>query len=110
MNDQLPMEISVSESQARRLSEEPPLFLDVRENFELEIAHLSPDLHIPMTQLAERWQDIPRDKPIVAYCHHGKRSLNVTDFLRERGLIQVQSMIGGIDAWSLQVDPTVPRY
>jgi rhodanese-related sulfurtransferase len=51
-----------------------------------------------------------RDKPIVVHCHHGVRSLRVAKFLREKGFAHAQSMKGGIDAWSVEVDPAVPRY
>ncbi|MGE9290492.1 MAG: rhodanese-like domain-containing protein [Puniceicoccales bacterium] len=110
MNETLPIEISVSEAYGRRKAEEDLLFLDVREPFEVQTAHLSPDLHLPMQTIVGRYGDIPTDRPIIVYCHHGMRSLRVTEYLRSRGIDQAQSMAGGIDAWSLEIDPTVPRY
>ena len=47
---------------------------------------------------------------IIVHCHHGGRSLRVTNYLRQQGFSQAQNMSGGIDAWSLEVDPAVPRY
>jgi rhodanese-related sulfurtransferase len=65
-----------------------------------------------MSELATRVEELAahKDKPIIVHCHHGGRSLRVAKWLREQGFIQAQSMAGGIDAWSLQIDPDVPRY
>jgi rhodanese-related sulfurtransferase len=51
-----------------------------------------------------------RDRRIVVHCHHGGRSLRVANWLRGQGFEQAQSMAGGIDAWSTEIDPAVPRY
>ncbi|MBC2601310.1 rhodanese-like domain-containing protein [Puniceicoccus vermicola] len=110
MNKSLPTEVSVSEAYARRKAEENLLFLDVREAFEVQTAHLEPDLHLPMQSISEKWSEIPRDQPLIVYCHHGMRSLQVTGFLRRKGFEQAQSMSGGIDAWSHEIDPSIPRY
>lgn len=106
----LPAEISVSEAYGRRKSESDLLFLDVRESFEVQTANLRPDLHIPMQSIADNWARIPADQPVIVYCHHGMRSLQVTNFLRSKGLAKVQSLAGGIDAWSREIDPSVPQY
>ena len=110
MSEELPIETTAMEAYGRRKSDEPPLFLDVREPSELETAHLDPDLHIPMDQVGENWESLPSDQPIIVYCHHGQRSLHVAAFLRGKGLDLVQSMAGGIDKWSREIDPSVPRY
>jgi rhodanese-related sulfurtransferase len=110
MSDSLPTEISVSEAYGRRKSEKDLLFLDVREPIEVQTAHLKPDIHLSMQTIGEQWTNIPSDKPIIVYCHHGMRSLQVTNFLRSKGFGQAQSMSGGIDAWSREIDPSVPTY
>ena len=65
-----------------------------------------------MSELGERVEELEphRGDMIVVYCHHGVRSLRVTQALRGAGFVKVQSMAGGIDQWSLQVDASVPRY
>lgn len=107
----LPLEVDVSETAHRLQSGEPPLLLDVREHSERAFCRIGDDdLHIPTGEIPLRWDALPRDKPLLVYCHHGMRSLRVTHFLRQAGLENVQSVRGGIEAWSLQVDPSVPRY
>src|SRR5437588_4254095 len=85
--------------------------LDVREPWEIQAADIEGSLHIPMGELASRaHQELDPDAHIVVVCHHGVRSLNVTHWLRQQGFEEVQSLRGGIDAWSRQVDPKVPVY
>ena len=84
-------------------------FLDVRRNDEREICNLN-GLHIPLHELEARFGEIPRDKtPVIVYCHHGVRSLYATQFLKYHGY-DALSLRGGIDAWSLEIDLSVPRY
>ena len=95
-----------------------PVVLDVREPWELQTASVRADgftlLHIPMrdiaAQLAELQQTHGPDHPIACLCHHGIRSLHVADLLMQNGFTQVVNLDGGIDAWSQQVDPSVPSY
>lgn len=103
----LPLEISV---QAAAQRQPDALLLDVREPCELDICKIAGAHHIPLGNLGMQWQALPKDQPIIVLCHHGMRSLHATQFLREKGLEQTQSMAGGIDAWSLEIDPSVPRY
>jgi rhodanese-related sulfurtransferase len=88
------------------------LLLDCRTAEEYAIAKIEGSVLIPMQEIGERLAELEpwRDKPIIVHCHHGVRSLRVTHFLREKGFSQAQSMKGGIDAWSVEVDPSVPRY
>jgi rhodanese-related sulfurtransferase len=67
---------------------------------------------IPLPELDERAEELEafRGRPVVVYCHHGVRSLQVVNWLREQGVEACQSMAGGIDRWSLEIDPSVPRY
>ena len=95
-----------------------PVVLDVREPWELQTASVRADgftlLHIPMrdiaAQLVELQQTHGPDQPIACLCHHGIRSLHVADYLVQNGFTQVVNLDGGIDAWSQQVDPSVPAY
>ena len=86
------------------------VLLDVREEEERATASIAPSVHIPMQQIPARLAELPQDRHIVVYCHHGGRSSMVAGFLEARGLARVSNLTGGIDAWSTQVDPTVPRY
>jgi len=91
-------------------ADDKKLFLiDCREPWEYEICRIEGARLIPMRQVPQSPELIPRNATVVVYCHHGTRSLNVTGWLRQRG-IEAQSLRGGIDCWSLEVDPAVPRY
>jgi rhodanese-related sulfurtransferase len=84
-------------------------FLDVRRPDEREKCSLG-GIHIPLNELEQRFEELPRDKtPIIVYCHHGVRSLYATQFLKYHGY-DALSLAGGIDLWSQEIDPTVPRY
>jgi len=97
---------------ARRLRDEPDrvLLLDVRDPYEREVARIDPSLHIPMIDVPARVGEIARDRTVVVYCHTGVRSAMVAGYLEQRGFASVANLDGGIDAWSLVVDPKVPRY
>ena len=100
------------EQVASRLKTDPGkvVLLDVREPYERELAVIQPSLHIPMRELPGRTAELPRDKELVVYCHGGTRSAMVAAFLEGRGFVTVANLAGGIDAWSLRVDRSVPRY
>jgi adenylyltransferase/sulfurtransferase len=103
-------DLSVLDVARRRAVGEPLELVDVRTAREREIATLAPDRWIPLSELAERWRELPADRPLVVYCHSGGRSARATDFLRRAGLARVYNLAGGIDAWSREVDPALPRY
>ena len=86
------------------------VLLDVREPEELEQAALTGACHIPMRQVPERLDELPKDRPIVVFCHAGGRSRRVAQFLAANGFEQVFNLDGGIDAWSRTVDERVGRY
>ncbi len=113
MNQPPPMEVSVVTAADWQRSD-AALLLDVRTPAEVATACIESALLIPMQEIAQRVSELEpyRDdaRPIVVFCHHGMRSLRVTAFLREQGFAQAVSMAGGIDAWSLAVDPAVARY
>jgi rhodanese-related sulfurtransferase len=102
----------------RRLLDEgrPLVLLDVREDDERAYCAIDPpasvaDLHIPMGQIAARFDEVASaEAPLVVYCHHGVRSMVVARWLSTRGVSRVGNLDGGIDAWSVQVDRGVPRY
>jgi len=88
----------------------PVLLLDVREVWEWELTHLSGSVHIPMNLIPIRHNELPDETLIVAICHHGVRSLQVANYLKNVGFDQVVSLQSGLDGWALQVDPSIRRY
>ena len=88
------------------------LLLDCREQSEYETCQISGSTLIPMNEVEARLSELEgwKDKPLVVHCHHGMRSLRVANFLRANGFPQAQSMAGGIEAWSVEIDESVPRY
>jgi rhodanese-related sulfurtransferase len=112
MSDSLPIDIDVRSVRQMQDSGEKFVLLDCREPNEVATAKIAGSLHIPMKQIPGRLAELEphKDERIVVHCHHGGRSLRVTQFLRHEGFSQVQNMAGGIDAWSLEVDASVPRY
>lgn len=91
-----------------------PVLLDVREPWELATARLTLDgaqvLNIPMNQLPARLSEIDPAQPVLVLCHHGARSQHCVAFLVQQGHPQAYNVAGGIDAWSREVDASVPRY
>jgi len=86
------------------------VLLDVREQFEIEMAAVQAAVHIPMREIPARLTELNRDTPLVVMCHSGGRSRKVAEFLLGNGFSQVFNLRGGIDAWSTEIDPHVPRY
>jgi rhodanese-related sulfurtransferase len=85
--------------------------LDVREPWEFETARMEGAKLMPMGDVPSRaHQELDPEDHIVVVCHHGVRSMNVTAWLRQQGFEKAQSMRGGIDAWSRNVDPAIPVY
>ncbi|HSE57871.1 MAG TPA: rhodanese-like domain-containing protein [Nitrospiraceae bacterium] len=87
-----------------------PVLLDVREPWEYSLAKLEGSILIPLGTLPHSLDQLDRNAEIIAYCHHGMRSADATSFLLQQGFVNVKNLIGGIDAWSVQVDASVPRY
>jgi rhodanese-related sulfurtransferase len=88
----------------------PPLLLDVREPWEIETAAVAGAVCIPMGQVQARLGELDKDRPILVMCHHGRRSAQVGMLLERSGFREVINLAGGIEAWSDQVDPGIPRY
>jgi rhodanese-related sulfurtransferase len=87
------------------------VLVDVREPWEFDAARIGNPAHIPMGEIPNRaHQELDPDDHIVVYCHHGVRSMTVTNWLRQQGFENTQSMRGGIDAWSRRIDAKVPVY
>lgn len=86
------------------------VLLDVREHVELEIASVPGTLHVPMREIPARLAELERNVPIVVMCHAGGRSRRVAEYLLGNGFSQVFNLRGGIDAWSTEINPQVPRY
>ncbi|MBK6651732.1 MAG: sulfurtransferase [Betaproteobacteria bacterium] len=91
-----------------------PVVLDVREAWELQTASVKPHgftlLHIPMNAIPARASELNRDTPIACLCHHGGRSQQVANFLAQSGFTSLANVAGGINAWSGELDTSVPRY
>lgn len=92
----------------------PAVVLDVREPWEVRAASVRPDgfelVAIPMNEIAARLGELDPTRPLACLCHHGARSLRVASFLAQQGFGPLANVAGGIDAWSLECDPAVPRY
>ncbi|MDB5940484.1 MAG: hypothetical protein JWQ13_50 [Ramlibacter sp.] len=88
--------------------------LDVREPQELQVASIRPEgfelLAIPMNEIPGRLAELDPDRPVACLCHHGGRSQRVAMYLASNGFSRVANVAGGIDAWSLERDRSVPRY
>lgn len=86
------------------------LLLDVRTPVEHQTSRLDNSLLMPLQTLPRQYEALGRDRPIVVYCHHGHRSAHAVDFLRRMGFDNTFNLVGGIDAWSQRIDPSVPKY
>jgi rhodanese-related sulfurtransferase len=105
------MNITPSELKARLEAPKDFRLIDVREPDEWTTARIPQAELIPLSQFQQlAVQELNPDEKIVVYCHHGVRSARAQDFLKAQGYSDVLNLSGGIDAWSLQVDPAVPRY
>lgn len=111
MSDKL--EVSASEAKSRLSAANPAALIDVREPAEFTIAHITGSQLIPMQHVPaelQRLEGIADERDLLILCHHGVRSLQVAAWLRERGIENCFSVSGGIDQWSREIDPEVPRY
>ncbi|MDG2033007.1 MAG: rhodanese-like domain-containing protein [Rhodospirillales bacterium] len=104
------MNITVQQLDDMRKSGETHTLLDIREAEELAAASISDALHIPMNAIPENLDKLPTDQPLVVMCHVGGRSAQVQMWLHGNGFENAVNLEGGIHAWSLSIDPTVPQY
>jgi rhodanese-related sulfurtransferase len=114
MNKMLPLwEISPAEAKARLNDCNKTVLVDVREPEECAVARLGTAEYIPMSLVPaafQRLEGMAGEGDLLVLCHHGVRSLQVVAWLRERGLDNCYSVAGGIDRWSREIDPAIPRY
>ncbi len=103
-------DLDVQALSARLAAGETPVLLDVREKWEHDIAALPNSRLVPLGTLQQATPSLDRGAEYVVYCHHGGRSAMAAQWLRAQGFAQVANLEGGIDAWSLEVDASVPRY
>lgn len=104
-------EYEISAADARAALAQGLLLIDVRTSEELDLARVSAATHIPLSELEKRIDEISdHHGPIAFMCHHGVRSMKAALMARALGKPQAMSVAGGIDAWSLSADATVPRY
>ena len=107
--------LEIDPAEVRRLAGgagAPWLLLDCRTHEEHAVARIEGAVLLPMQDLPARLAEIEawRQAPVVVHCHHGMRSLKVARWLREQGFSGARSMRGGIEAWAVEIDPSVPRY
>ena len=104
-------EVDAPDLAAAMGADDPPLLVDVRTDAERSVAAIQPSLHIGLDRFVERAPaEIPKQRDVVVYCHVGARSAQAAIWLKANGWPRVRSLAGGIDAWSEQVDPDMPRY
>jgi len=107
-----PLEIAPQELAQKLARGEPVWLLDVRHEWEHQLARLPDQAHVPLQELQQRLDEVtpPPGVLVVAYCHHGVRSLSAAAFLRQTGFPEAVSLAGGIDLWSRAIDSSVPQY
>ena len=87
-----------------------PILLDVREPWEYQTCRIDGSVSMPMNTVPSQLSQLDQDAHIVCICHHGARSLRVAQVLENNGFAQVTNLTGGVHAWALQVDNTMPTY
>jgi rhodanese-related sulfurtransferase len=108
----LPFEISVVDYAALRGTPQAPILLDVREPEEYAIAQIPGSILLPLGEITTKARLVLPDLSahIVVHCHHGMRSARAAEYFIKIGYSQIQNLTGGIDAWSAEIDPSVPAY
>ena len=104
------LEITPRQVKDRLERGEKLLLIDVREPHEHALCHIAGAVLIPMGSIPANLQKLDTDDDVICFCHHGMRSLDVANWLRQQGISTAKSLAGGIDRWSLEIDPKVPRY
>ena len=109
---ELPIEIDCQTVNEKLKAGENVLLLDCREADEYAIAKIGWSKLVPMSEITDRLGELQeyKDRPVFVHCHHGGRSIRVTRWLREQGFLKAQNVAGGIDRWSQEIDPKIPRY
>jgi rhodanese-related sulfurtransferase len=104
------LELTPAELKQRLDRGEKLLLVDVREPWEFDVCRIEGAKLIPMGQIPANLQSLDVDDDVICYCHHGMRSLDVAVWLRNQGVASAKSLAGGIERWSQEIDPQVPRY
>jgi len=104
------LQITPAETKARLDRDDAILLVDVREPWETQLCQIAGAQLIPMGSIPANLQTLDVDGEVICYCHHGVRSLDVAVWLRSKGVEHARSMTGGIDRWSIEIDPSIPRY
>ena len=113
MAEQLPLEITPQDVKKKLDAGESIRLIDVREIHEYNHCRIEGADLIPMNTIPQHLAELSTQAettPLIVFCHHGGRSMNVVNWLRQQGVAACQNLTGGIDRWSLQIDPNVPRY
>jgi len=103
-------EISVTELKTKIDNGEKFQLIDVRESWELEICQLAGAKNLPLTEITGRIDEVERDIETLLLCHHGGRSQQVAMWLEQQGFGEMTNVLGGVDAWAVEVDPEMARY
>jgi len=104
------LEVTPAELKKKLDAGERLLLVDVREQWEWDVCRIEGAKLIPMRTIPANLQALDVEEPVICYCHHGMRSLDVAAWLRKQGVESAQSLAGGIERWSAEIDPKVPRY
>lgn len=104
------MQISAKEVNERIARGEKLMLVDVREQWEYDLCNIPGATLIPLGVLPANLNALLDADEVICYCHHGIRSLDAAVWLRQQGVESAKSMAGGIERWSVEVDPQVPRY
>jgi adenylyltransferase/sulfurtransferase len=104
------LQITPAETKAHLDRGDTVLLVDVREPWETQLCKIAGAQLIPMGSVPANLQKLDVEGEVICYCHHGVRSLDVAVWLRSQGVERARSMTGGIDRWSAEIDPAVPRY
>jgi rhodanese-related sulfurtransferase len=102
--------ITAAELAERRRSASAGRLIDIREPFEWTICRIDGAEHKPLSAVQTWWRELDPHEPLVFYCHHGNRSASLCAALAVEGFTDLWNLEGGIEDWSVAVDPTVPRY
>jgi rhodanese-related sulfurtransferase len=104
------IEVTPREVSERLERGEKFLLVDVREKWEYDASHIEGSVLIPLRDIPGNLQRLAAERDVVCFCHHGIRSMDAAAWLRSQGVPGARSMAGGIDRWTTEVDPLVPRY
>jgi len=104
------LEITPKDVKARLDRGEKFLLVDVRQQWEFDLCRIDGAKLVPLNALSSSLSELAAADDVIVYCHHGKRSMDAVVFLRQQGVDGARSMAGGIERWSNEVDPKVPRY